>query len=51
MGKLQSLGVGSYDSDVEVGFSIPMCCFARLARDFGSIVDTGAVLRRMGCGR
>lgn len=51
MGRLQLLGAGSDDFDAEVGFAIPMqCCFVRLAGDFGSIEDTGAVLRRMGCG-
>lgn len=52
MGRLQLLEAGSDDFDVEVGFAIPMqCCFVRLTGDFGSIVDTGAVLRRTGCGR
>lgn len=52
MGRLQLLEAGSDDSDAEVGFAIPMqCCLARLAGEFGSIVATGAVLRRMGCGR
>lgn len=52
MGRLQLLEAGSDDFNAEVGFAIPMqCCFVRLAGDFGSVADTGAVLRRMGCGR
>ena len=52
MGRRQLLEAWSDDFVVEVGFAFPMqCCFVKLAGEFGSIVDTGAVLRRMGCGR
>lgn len=52
LGRLQLLEAGSADFDAEVGFAIlTQCCCVRLARDFGSVVATGAVLRRMGCGR